>query len=387
MSAAAGSKQTTPNWQKDLPMVMPTCWVSLRAVGTRTLAIGLVLLTLAGCRNNPTNPFLAREDSPYPGAADDASPNDPLTASLGRLKNRSESLAGAAAMATDAAQGIRDEAMGIAQDTVSETRQAVATSLDDAKQRGQQLAYDAVVAAGETARAASHAAQVEAIHSLEELPLEQAGPLLIVAIARGTPAVQQAASEQLARRWPPAASFPADSAAEAREAALAELHRRWAEQYGQIDEAVAAAKLEVARHVDQATQLVDQAHGVVSGATQQLKDMQQLVASYRQATLPVERQELARALAQLSTDADAAVRIRAAEAMGELGDPVFLPALVAMLNDNPQVQAATLASLDRVAGPGTVQPEGGHVLSNEEKVVAWQQWYKSQQAAREDAGQ
>ena len=85
-------------------------------------------------------------------------------------------------------------------------------------------------------------------------------------MAQGTPIAQQAAAEQLARRWPPAASYRAQQAAERRAAALAELRAQWAAQYGQLDEALASARAEAARTIDDAGQLLDDATGVVQAA-------------------------------------------------------------------------------------------------------------------------
>ena len=343
----------------------------------------LAALTLAGCRNSPTNPFLAADALAEAESGDPSvEGGDPLAESLARLKSRREQFQESAATTADAAKGLGNEAQSIAQDTISDTRQALAQSLDQAEGRGKQLVYDAAAGAQETARQASTNAQLDAIASLEDLPLEQAGPLLMVAISKGTPTSQRAAAEQLSRRWPAAASLPADLAAERRAAAMAELQRRWAEQYGQVDDAIMTAKAEAARVVDGASQAVDDARGVVESANQQVQDVQQLVVAYREADLPASaRQELAKSLEQLAASADTQVRIRAAQAMGETGDPAFLPALLSMLNDQPQVQASTLASLQQVTGRDIAARADGKPVSDEEKVQAWQLWYREQQDA------
>jgi hypothetical protein len=359
----------------------------LRAVSPRLFPTALLsllaALPLAGCRNTPTNPFLSADALAEAESGDPhVSGGDPLAESLARLKNRRDQFQDSAAATAEAAKGLGNEAQAVAQDTISETRQALGESLDEAEGRGKQLAYDAAAGAQETVRQASTNAQLDAIASLEDMPLEQAGPLLMVAISKGTPTTQRAAAEQLSRRWPAAASLPSDLAAERRAAAMAELQRRWAEQYGQIDDAVMSAKAEAARVVDGASQVVDDARGVVESAQQQVQDVQQLAVAYREADLPASaRQQLAKSLESLSASADANVRVRAAQAMGDTGDPAFLPALLSMLNDQPQVQASTLASLEKVTGRDIAARADGKPVSDEEKVRAWQLWYREQQDA------
>jgi hypothetical protein len=208
-------------------MVTPSGWSARSAFAASTL-LALSTLTFVGCRTNPTNPFLEADAGyDYPDGA-----GDPLAASLDKLKNRTKDLKDSAAQTVDSAQQLRDDAAAIASDSATEVRQAAAASLEDAKAQGKQLAYDAATGAVESAKAASNAAQLEAIHSLEDLDIEQAGPVLLVAMSRGTPAMQKAAAEQLARRWPPAAGYSAgEIAQQQRDAAIAQLQQRWAEQY------------------------------------------------------------------------------------------------------------------------------------------------------------
>jgi HEAT repeat protein len=80
------------------------------------------------------------------------------------------------------------------------------------------------------------------------------------------------------------------------------------------------------------------------------------------------------ALERLALDADNEIRLRAAQAMGEIADPLFLPALVAMLGDQPPVRSAAMASLARLAG-SDVGTADGATQSDEEKVRRWQRWY------------
>ncbi len=365
-------------------MVTSHRWVVRAFARSSFLRCALLTALVAGCHNRPINPFLARENPSYEEDAEN--PNraieDPLNESLARLKDRGQQFRDAAATASDAADALHEDARGLAKDSVGEARRALATSLDAAEQQGKQLADNAVVAASATARQVGNDAQLRAIESLEDLPLDQAGPVLLITMAQGTPVAQRAAAEQLSRRWPAAAGMPADLDVERHVEAVAQLRQQWVDQYGQIDEAVAAARAEAARTIDQAGQIVDDATGVVQAASQQIRDVQKLVAAYREADLPATaRLELAQSIERMSTDADAQVRIKTAKAMGELADPVFLPALMAMLNDQPQVQTATLDSLARVAGTDVAIRADGKPISNEEKVRVWQLWYREQQDA------
>ncbi len=263
-------------------------WVSRASTFSAGLHVALLIALVSGCRNHPINPFLAHENPTF--KEDFENPNseleDPLADSLTRLKQRGEEFRDAAATATDAAQGLHDDAQAVAHDALSETRQALATSLQTAEHEGRQLANDTVAAANATVREASTNAQRRAVESLEELPLEQAGPILLITMAQGPPAAQQAAAEQLARRWPPAAGYSGEGAAERRAEAAAALRARWIEQYGQIDEAVAVARAEAARTIDDAGQLLGDATGVVQAANQQMSDVQGTVNAYHEANPP-----------------------------------------------------------------------------------------------------
>lgn len=357
-------------------MVTPSGWVQRAALAASALLL-IAAPAFVGCRTNPTNPFMEADAGyDYPDAT-----GDPLAASIDKLKNRTKDLKDSAAQTADSAQQLRDDAAAIASDTADDVRQVAAASLEDAKAQGKQLAYDMAVGATESAKAASTAAQLQAISSLEDMPLEQAGPVLLVAMSRGTPAMQHAAAEQLARRWPPAAGYSAgEIAQQQRDAAIAQLQQRWAEQYGRVDEAVAAAQLQAAGAIDKATAVVDSAQGAVDAARSQVQDVQQLLTAYQQADVPAAaKQELAKSLEQLSTSADTAVRIQAAQAMGQTGDPAFMPALMTMLNDGTEVQAAAIASLEKTTGRDVAQTADGRAITTEEKARAWQLWYREQQ--------
>ncbi len=348
---------TSPRWDADASVTSRAGFLAL----CLALAAGLT-----GCRTNPTNPFLARNLDPHHDDARDTGAEEaPLADSLARLQQRGKQFHDATAQATDAARGLGDDARAVAQDATAEVQASATEAFNEAEARGRQMAANA-----------STQVQLDAIASLEELPLEQAGPILLVAMSRGGPVARRAASEQLARRWPPAASYPADVAGAEQQRALTELHDRWIDQYGQIDEAVADAQAQAQRIVDRAGQVVDGATAAVNDAQQQIDDMRQIVTSLHNANLPgAARQRLATSLERAAGDANATVRAQAARAMGEVGDPIFLPALMALLGDQPEVQDMALASLPQVAGRDVIAGEQGRTMSNEEKSRLWQLWY------------
>ena len=82
----------------------------------------------------------------------------------------------------------------------------------------------------------------------------------------------------------------------------------------------------------------------------------------------------------MALDTDTEVRLRAAAAMGEIANPAFLPALVAMLGDAAEVRQAAMASLARIAGndvgsaPVTEKPDG-EPPTDEQRAQRWRLWY------------
>ena len=85
-------------------------------------------------------------------------------------------------------------------------------------------------------------------------------------------------------------------------------------------------------------------------------------------------------LERMALDTDAEVRLRAAVAMGEIANPAFLPALVAMLGDAAEVRQVAMASLARIAGndvgsaPVTEKPDG-EPPTDEQRAQRWRLWY------------
>jgi HEAT repeat protein len=123
-------------------------------------------------------------------------------------------------------------------------RLAVAKTLAQAAQKDRLVAAQTVVTAQNLARDASAEVQQQAIDSLSGWPLEKAGPVLLLAIAEGGYRGRKTAAAQLSARWPAAADFPVDAAAERRTAAIADLKRLWGEKYGATNDLAAAAHAE-----------------------------------------------------------------------------------------------------------------------------------------------
>lgn len=134
---------------------------------------------------------------------------------------------------------------------------------------------------------------------------------------------------------------------------------------------------------DLADETLDQAGEVAAASQERIGEVQSAVQTLRQANLPdAARQKAVASLEQMSADADAQVRLRAAQAMGEVHDNAVVPALVTMLNDTAEVQRAAMASLTVVAGHDVTEQADGTMLSQEEQARRWQMWYRDQQGAR-----
>jgi HEAT repeat protein len=89
------------------------------------------------------------------------------------------------------------------------------------------------------------------------------------------------------------------------------------------------------------------------------------------------------ALERLAFDTDPKVRHWAAMAMGETPDPSFLPDLIHLLDDRPEICRAALASLSRVAGretPATNASTAATARASEAE--RWKEWFHSQTTIR-----
>lgn len=314
-------------------------------------------LFCAGCKSPPINPFLASRDREK--AAEDET-------------------------AAEAARDLASEVQAAFNATAAQAKQAATDTLADATDRGRAVGAQAVDTAQGVARDASTTVQVQAIESMAAWPIEQAGPMLLLAIAEGSPAARRAAARQLSERWPPAADFPIDAVAERRAAALQELRNLWVVQYGEINDAVVAAKARAQQVVDDTQQVVSdvqqvahEVREVARTAAEGARQVQEAAAALRQANLPeVARRQATATLEQLAQDANLEVRLRAARAIGELADPAFLPVLMGMLADQVEVQREALASLALVAGGDVAAGPDGGSYSTDERIHRWQLWYQ-----------
>jgi HEAT repeat protein len=132
----------------------------------------------------------------------------------------------------------------------------------------------------------------------------------------------------------------------------------------------------------QAAGAIDEARAVTDAAKGRIAEVQRAMSALRDADLPqAARRQASEGLERLARDADVAVRVRAAQAMGEVADPVFLPALMALLSDVAEVQQAAMASLTLITGGDVTAREGGRAVSDEERIRMWQLWYRERQDA------
>jgi hypothetical protein len=322
-------------------MHRPSTGAAYAAVANCWLFVVAIAAVCLGCKSAPTNPFAAP-------AEQEAQITDPRYDSTAAAEPESNELARLGADVAAAATDLGQEVTSAARDATDRVQSAAANTVAQETDEAKRLAADAVATAQQIAKNAAADAERRAIASLAAMPLEQAGPLLLLTIAEGGPGARRAAAQQLAARWPAAVSFPVDAVAERRAAALAELRKLWVATYGRIDDALAAAE----------------------DARDKLEHVEAAVALAR---LRVERGS--EALKRLSQDGQSEIRLRAARAMGEIADPLFLPPLVAMLDDQGEVREAAMASLARIAGGDVAAGDGGAALSNDERARRWKDWF------------
>jgi HEAT repeat protein len=91
--------------------------------------------------------------------------------------------------------------------------------------------------------------------------------------------------------------------------------------------------------------------------------------------------EGAAALERLSLDPDGEICRRAAQAMGQLGDKLYIPALLELLSAPVDVQNAALASLAELTGEDFSKTPDGLPVARDEQVRRWQHWYRDQQSS------
>jgi len=221
----------------------------------------LSLVTSAGCKSPPTNPFAqqaaadrAKETSTpandaAKAAADVAQSEAAIADPVTTLKAEAAEISQLGAGLAGAAAGLAHDSQAAAKDAASKVRQAAVQSAADQKQAVQQAAAHATDTARQvalqTTREAAQAAERAGVERIATLPTEQCGPLLLVIIAEGSPNARRLAAQKLSERWPAANNFPVEALAESREAALVELRKQWAVQYGEINTAVTERTQEI----------------------------------------------------------------------------------------------------------------------------------------------
>jgi HEAT repeat protein len=87
------------------------------------------------------------------------------------------------------------------------------------------------------------------------------------------------------------------------------------------------------------------------------------------------------AVERLAYSPNAKVRQRAAEAMGELADPEFVPVLVGMLDDRQSVCRAALESLPKAAGRDVTKDGPTPPANTSQRIDRWKRWFQSEQGA------
>ena len=127
-----------------------------------------VLLSAAmfftGCKSPPVNPFLASRDRDK--AVEDET-------------------------AAEAAKDLASEVQAAFNATAAEARKAATDTVASAAERGRDVGAHAVETAEAVARETTNTVQVQAIDSMAAWPIEQAGPMLLLAIAEGGPAARR----------------------------------------------------------------------------------------------------------------------------------------------------------------------------------------------------
>jgi HEAT repeat protein len=80
------------------------------------------------------------------------------------------------------------------------------------------------------------------------------------------------------------------------------------------------------------------------------------------------------AIERLSHEPDLEIRRAATVAMGKVGNDVFLPRLIELMDDRRDIQIAAMASLTTIAGHDVTHQDGTTPLPDEQ-VRCWKRWY------------
>ena len=162
-------------------------------------------------------------------------------AALEKLQSSRAEVVRAATIQALAALGADSALDGARKDKSYLVRQAAARSLANTRENAKAISAERVAAAQKLIDDASGEVQKQAVAALASWPLEQAVPLLIAAVDRGSYLARKAAAEQLAERWPSGGDFPVDGTLTMRAKAVATLRARCTQQFGAAAAASAAA--------------------------------------------------------------------------------------------------------------------------------------------------
>jgi HEAT repeat protein len=152
-------------------------------------------------------------------------------AALEKLRTHSHEAARVAAVeALGKAAGYRAVIVS-AQDKSWKVRRAVAESLSLAGQNGESIDAETAKLARALVGDPSLEVQRRMLDSLAAWPLEQAGDVLLAAMAEGGYQTRKDAAVQLAKRWPAGAEFPVEAPPAERATSIATLTERWKIQF------------------------------------------------------------------------------------------------------------------------------------------------------------
>jgi HEAT repeat protein len=85
------------------------------------------------------------------------------------------------------------------------------------------------------------------------------------------------------------------------------------------------------------------------------------------------------ALERFTYEGDSDLRRETAQAMGQVADKRFIPALIRLLDDRDSVRLAALVALGAIAGGERIQEPAERSLSLDEQARRWQNWWRAKQ--------
>lgn len=294
--------------------------------------------------------------------------------SLDKLRNDPSEIARAAAIGALAAIGADAALISAATDQSPRVRQAVAESLKRMQEDAKALSHETQELARTLVQDVSSEVQREAVASLQQWPLDHAGPVLFLAMEKGSFLTRKLAAEQLSERWKPAASFVANATTERRAEQLAELRTQWERQFGTLDEQVVRA---AATEVVEAIGLTDAQLALVDQVLKQLADP----------ALPDQvRARAVRSLAELGPELVAALEHRTTEELRMLPPELYtvvLPEVSPLFKSLEQLTSPDLRLRRAAANELATQFKGQRVselalqrlavlVENESDPLIWQ---------------